>query len=108
MSMMFDTCTSSCRSTWGHRNRIAEADVESPPWTAPASERNGAHPSRAPSGSLGAVAKIAVLGAGGVGGLVAAALARAGEDVVVVAREETAELISRSGIEVRSAALGPF
>jgi len=54
------------------------------------------------------VAKIAVLGAGGVGGLVAAALARAGEDVVVVAREETAELISRSGIEVRSAALGPF
>ncbi len=33
-----------------------------------------------------------MLGPGGVGGFVAAALARAGEDVVVVAREATAAL----------------
>lgn len=51
---------------------------------------------------------IAVLGPGGVGGLVAAALARAGEDVVVVAREETAEKIARDGIAVRSVVLGDF
>ena len=38
----------------------------------------------------------------------AAALARAGEDVVVVARETTAEQIARHGITVRSAALGDF
>jgi 2-dehydropantoate 2-reductase len=52
--------------------------------------------------------KIAVLGPGGVGGFVAAALARAGEDVVVVAREPTAELINRQGIGVSSAVLGDF
>jgi 2-dehydropantoate 2-reductase len=51
---------------------------------------------------------IAVLGPGGVGGLVAAALARAGTDVVVVAREETAAAIERGGIRVRSVALGDF
>ena len=51
---------------------------------------------------------IAVLGPGGVGGLVAAALARAGIDVVVVAREETAAAIERDGIGVRSVALGDF
>ncbi len=49
--------------------------------------------------------KIAVLGPGGVGGFVAAALARAGNDVVVVAREPTAELISEHGIAVQSTAL---
>jgi 2-dehydropantoate 2-reductase len=52
--------------------------------------------------------QIAVLGPGGVGGFIAAALARAGQDVVVVAREPTAELINRDGIEVRSAVLGDF
>jgi 2-dehydropantoate 2-reductase len=51
---------------------------------------------------------IAVLGPGGVGGLVAAALARAGEPVTVVAREETAALISRDGLRVRSVRLGDF
>jgi 2-dehydropantoate 2-reductase len=51
---------------------------------------------------------VAVLGPGGVGGLIAAALARAGERVVVVAREPTAELISARGIRVRSAAFGDF
>jgi 2-dehydropantoate 2-reductase len=51
---------------------------------------------------------IAVLGPGGVGGLVAAALARAGEPVTVVAREETVETIAREGIRVRSVRLGDF
>jgi 2-dehydropantoate 2-reductase len=51
---------------------------------------------------------IAVLGPGGVGGFLAAALARAGDDVVVVAREPTAQALERGGIEVRSVRLGDF
>jgi 2-dehydropantoate 2-reductase len=51
---------------------------------------------------------IAVLGPGGVGGFVAAALARAGAPVTVVAREGTAALVAREGIEVRSLRLGDF
>ncbi len=49
---------------------------------------------------------IAVLGPGGVGGFVAAALTRAGEEVVVVAHAETAEVIAKRGLEVSSVALG--
>ena len=52
--------------------------------------------------------RIAVLGPGGVGGFVAAALAHAGEDVTVVARESTADQIARRGIDVSSALLGDF
>ena len=52
--------------------------------------------------------KIALLGPGGVGGLLAGALARAGSDVVVVAREDTAEHISKHGLHVRSVTLGDF
>jgi len=52
--------------------------------------------------------KIAVLGPGGVGGLLAGALARAGEDVVVVAREPTAAIIAERGLRVQSVALGEF
>jgi len=51
---------------------------------------------------------IAILGPGGVGGFLAAALARAGTDVVVVAREQTAALIAERGIELRSVRLGDF
>jgi 2-dehydropantoate 2-reductase len=51
---------------------------------------------------------IAILGPGGVGGLLAAALTRAGDDVTVVAREATAELIARDGIAVQSVVLGDF
>ena len=51
---------------------------------------------------------LAVLGPGGVGGFVAAALARAGLPVTVVAREETAAVIAREGIDVRSVRLGDF
>jgi 2-dehydropantoate 2-reductase len=51
---------------------------------------------------------VAVLGAGGVGGFVAAALARAGDDVMVVARPATAAAIADRGLMVRSAVLGEF
>lgn len=51
---------------------------------------------------------IAILGPGGVGGLLAAALERAGERVLLLAREETAATLRRGGIEVRSVALGDF
>lgn len=54
------------------------------------------------------MATIAILGPGGVGGFVAAALARAGEDVVVVARAETAAAIADTGITVQSVPLGDF
>jgi 2-dehydropantoate 2-reductase len=54
------------------------------------------------------VSKLAVLGPGGVGGFLAAALAHSGVDVVVVAREGTAATIAERGIEVRSAVLGAF
>lgn len=50
----------------------------------------------------------AVLGPGGVGGLVAAALARAGTPTTVVAREETAGRLARDGLRVRSVRLGDF
>jgi 2-dehydropantoate 2-reductase len=51
---------------------------------------------------------IAVLGPGGVGGFIAAALARDGQGVTVVARESTAARIRENGIEVRSVVLGDF
>ena len=53
-------------------------------------------------------AVIAILGPGGVGGFLAAALARAGEPVCVIAREETAAVIDRDGIAVESVLLGDF
>lgn len=52
--------------------------------------------------------RIAVLGPGGVGGFLAAALDRAGEDVTVVARESTAQHIAAHGIAVDSVRLGRF
>lgn len=51
---------------------------------------------------------IAILGPGGVGGFIAAALTRAGEDVLVLAREPTAEQIAADGIAVESEVLGSF
>jgi 2-dehydropantoate 2-reductase len=51
---------------------------------------------------------IAILGPGGVGGFLAAALTRAGSRVTVVARESTAEAIASDGLRVRSALLGDF
>lgn len=50
----------------------------------------------------------AILGPGGVGGFLAGALHRAGNDVTLIAREATAEAIVRDGITVRSARIGDF
>lgn len=52
--------------------------------------------------------RIAILGPGGVGGFLAGALARAGAEPLIVAREPTAALIEREGIRVRSVLLGDF
>jgi 2-dehydropantoate 2-reductase len=51
---------------------------------------------------------VAILGPGGVGGFLAAALARAGQETEVVAHEQTAAQIERNGLEVRSVRLGDF
>jgi 2-dehydropantoate 2-reductase len=52
---------------------------------------------------------VAVLGPGGVGGLLAGALDHAGNaQVIVVAREETAAVISADGLRVNSVCLGEF
>jgi 2-dehydropantoate 2-reductase len=52
--------------------------------------------------------KIAVLGPGGVGGLIAGLLERAGTPVVVVARETSVEAISQRGLRVDSVSFGEF
>ncbi|HYY62692.1 MAG TPA: 2-dehydropantoate 2-reductase N-terminal domain-containing protein, partial [Burkholderiales bacterium] len=46
--------------------------------------------------------KLCIYGAGAVGGLMAAWLARAGHDVSVIARGAHLEAIKRSGLRVRS------
>ena len=51
---------------------------------------------------------VAVLGPGGVGGLLAGVLDRAGTDVIVVAREPTAAAIAASGLRVSSVTFGEF
>ncbi|MFG2433311.1 ketopantoate reductase family protein [Streptomyces sp. NPDC048508] len=51
---------------------------------------------------------VAVLGPGGVGGLLAAVLARAGHRVVCLAGEDTARALAADGIEVRSGLFGDF
>jgi 2-dehydropantoate 2-reductase len=52
--------------------------------------------------------KIAVLGPGGVGGLIVGLLERAGTPVAVVARESTAQAISERGLRVASVSFGEF
>jgi 2-dehydropantoate 2-reductase len=52
--------------------------------------------------------KVAVLGPGGVGGLVAGALAHTGTPVSVVARESTVQAIATEGLRVSSVRLGDF
>ncbi|MDQ8701549.1 2-dehydropantoate 2-reductase N-terminal domain-containing protein [Streptomyces sp. LHD-70] len=51
---------------------------------------------------------IAVLGPGGVGGLVAGLLARDGHRVICLAREETAAVLAERGVTVRSGTFGDF
>ncbi|MBC6471167.1 2-dehydropantoate 2-reductase [Actinomadura alba] len=53
-------------------------------------------------------ATIAVLGPGGVGGLLGALLARAGRRVVFLARPDTAAALRRDGLTVRSHRYGDF
>jgi 2-dehydropantoate 2-reductase len=50
--------------------------------------------------------RVAVLGPGGIGGLVAAALVRAGVSTTVVAREETVAAIAERGLRLSSLRLG--
>jgi 2-dehydropantoate 2-reductase len=50
--------------------------------------------------------RVAVLGPGGVGGLVAGVLAQAGTEVIVIARESTAEAITERGLTVGSVMFG--
>jgi 2-dehydropantoate 2-reductase len=52
--------------------------------------------------------KVAVLGPGGVGGLIAGVLDRDGADVLVIARDSTAEIIERHGLHVQSVTFGDF
>ncbi|MEU9629536.1 ketopantoate reductase family protein [Streptomyces luteogriseus] len=51
---------------------------------------------------------VAVLGPGGVGGLLAALLSRAGHRVICLSGEKTAEALRTDGIQVRSAPFGDF
>ncbi|WP_018545345.1 ketopantoate reductase family protein [Streptomyces sp. LaPpAH-108] len=51
---------------------------------------------------------VAVLGPGGVGGLLAALLSRSGHRVICLARESTAESLRTDGIQVRSRQFGEF
>ncbi|MEV6959514.1 2-dehydropantoate 2-reductase [Streptomyces sp. NPDC051207] len=51
---------------------------------------------------------VAVLGPGGVGGLLAALLARAGHRVICLAGEDTARTLRTDGIRVRSGQFGDF
>ena len=52
--------------------------------------------------------RIAVLGPGGVGGLLAAVLARAGHEVVCLAGDSTAEVLRTKGIRLESVQFGDF
>jgi 2-dehydropantoate 2-reductase len=52
--------------------------------------------------------RVAVLGPGGVGGLLAALLARAGDSVVVLASETTARTIGQRGLHLQSSRFGDF
>ncbi|MER6631565.1 2-dehydropantoate 2-reductase [Streptomyces sp. NPDC000987] len=51
---------------------------------------------------------VAVLGPGGIGGLLAGLLARAGHRVICLAGEDTADTLRTSGIRVRSGLYGDF
>jgi 2-dehydropantoate 2-reductase len=51
---------------------------------------------------------VAILGPGGVGGLIGALLARDGHRVICLAGEETSAVLRRDGVRVRSAQYGDF
>lgn len=58
--------------------------------------------------SMAGKMRIAVLGPGGVGGLVAALLARKGNDVICIASDATVRAIAENGLSVKSAMFGEF
>ncbi|MEV4256164.1 2-dehydropantoate 2-reductase [Spirillospora sp. NPDC049652] len=60
------------------------------------------------SAAIPVPATVAVLGPGGVGGLLAALLSRAGHRVICIAGEETTGILRRDGIRVRSGQFGDF
>src|SRR5438128_8763269 len=51
---------------------------------------------------------VAVLGPGGVGGLLAAVLAREGSSVLVLAGDETSRVIAQNGLQLESGRFGNF
>jgi 2-dehydropantoate 2-reductase len=61
---------------------------------------------RAPPDERRRQMRVAVLGPGGVGGLLAGVLDRAGNEVIVIARESTAATIGQRGLLVRSVLFG--
>ena len=69
--------------------------------------RHGDAAERADDGSSRRLS-VAILGPGGVGGVLAAVLSRAGHDVVCIAHRETAQDIQRHGIGVTSEYFGTF
>jgi 2-dehydropantoate 2-reductase len=52
--------------------------------------------------------RVAILGPGGVGGLLAGVLDRAGTEAVIVARDSTAAVIAAHGVHVQSVMFGDF
>jgi 2-dehydropantoate 2-reductase len=52
--------------------------------------------------------KIAVIGAGGIGGFLGGALAKSGQEVVVIARGSHLQAIRERGLRIESSALGNF
>lgn len=74
-------------------------------------ERNPVHDTTPADNDVAAIdspARVAVLGPGGVGGLLAALLSRAGHRVICVAGEETAGALRDNGVQVRSGRFGDF
>jgi 2-dehydropantoate 2-reductase len=59
-------------------------------------------------GPAPAAVRFAVLGPGGVGGLLAALLTRAGSSVVILASEQTASALSAGGLRIESRRYGDF
>jgi 2-dehydropantoate 2-reductase len=87
------------------------------PRTPPASfapTKTRTHPRSAARGSAdhevarSAPMRVAVLGVGGVGGMVSALLRRRGDMVTVIGRPETAAVVARDGLSVRSTRYGDF
>ncbi|MFJ9346100.1 ketopantoate reductase family protein [Streptomyces sp. NPDC101237] len=69
---------------------------------------NPPHTPDAPGTASAPRLTVAVLGPGGVGGLLAALLSRAGHRVLCLAGERTADTLRTTGIQVRSALYGDF